>query len=460
VQYLHETCQKYEITDKIECNTDVEECRWLSSEKLWQVTLRHLVHGVGDLSSKDRLKKLESEGETAVYTSTEIVKARVVLSAVGGLVEPRGWPDDIPGIDNFEGSVFHSARWDYGVDLQDKDVVVVGTGCSAAQVCNHPVPTYKKQRLTCVQFVPKLTKAPYNAKSVTQLMRSPPWVVKRLTPPGGNSWWGKWSPVLLSNPMVFKLLRTLVFAGAEWDFRLFKNTEWSTKERRKYEAKLLRYIKRATPEKYHSILTPDYDVCCKRRIFDATWYPGLNDPSIELTTQPLRSVQERTVTIGPGTTYQGPPGSVYKGPTEERRIPADVIILANGFETTRWLHPLKVVGENGKDLVEEMAARGGAQAYQGTAMDGFPNFMLIFGPNTATGHSSVILASENMVHYAIKLLKPLLQGDVETIDVKHDAEVAYTQEMQSALKGTVFQSGGCSSWYFDNDSGWNSTMYP
>lgn len=442
VQYLQEVCEKYQITDKIQLNTDVEECRWLEDEKVWEVTLRHLVAGMGDLGSKDRQKVLAERGESFVFSSTEIVRAKMVISAVGGLVEPRGWPEDFPRYDTFKGPIFHSARWDHSVDFKDKNVVVVGTGCSAAQ------------------FVPKLTKAPYNAKSITQLMRSPPWVVPRLVPPFGHSNWQKWSPTVLSNvPGLLKTLRTLLFLLAEYDFRIFGSSEWSVKERKKVEIELLRHMKRTAPEKYHEILTPDYGVGCKRRIYDATWFPGLNDPNIDLTTQPLTSVHEHSVTIGPGRTYPSPKKTDSSVPMEEREIPADVIVLANGFDTTKWLHPLKVVGKNGKDLVQTMEERGGAQAYQGTAMDGFPNFFIIFGPNTATGHSSVILATENMVNYSLKFIKPVLEGDVETVDVKHEAEVSYTQDIQQKLKETIWYSGGCRSWYLTKD-GWNSTVYP
>jgi hypothetical protein len=161
------------------------------------------------------------------------------------------------------------------------------------------------------------------------------------------------------------------------------------------------------------------------------------------------------VVIGPGATY---PANATEQDYPEREIPADVIVLANGFDTTRWLHPLKVVGKGGQDLVQLMEERGGAQAYQGTAMDGFPNMFLIFGPNTATGHSSVVMASENMVNYSLNFIKLILNGDAKTVDVKKEAEMAYTAEMQEALKDTVWRSG-CASWYFTKD-GWNSTVYP
>ena len=206
------------------------------------------------------------------------------------------------------------------------------------------------------------------------------------------------------------------------------------------------------------MLTPDYGVCCKRLIFDATWFKSLHDEKIELTTLPLTHVHEKSVTIGPGRKYlkrQVKSNSL----NHKEDIPADVIILANGFEVLHWLHPLEVIGRSGKSLQEVFDERGGPQMYMGTAMDGFPNLFVIFGPNTVTGHSSVVLATENMVNYTLKLVEPILNGDAHFVEVKKEAEMAWTADIQKSLKSTIWHTGGCRSWYKGAD-GWNSTTYP
>ena len=446
VRYLHDTCEKYQIIDKIQLNTDVTEVRWLEDEELWEATLLHMVPGIGDLSFKERHKMIAEKGRGSVYIKEEKIKAKIFCSAAGALVEPHAWPDDIPGRDQFEGDVFHSARWDYNVNLRDKDVIVMGTGCSAAQ------------------FVPRLSKEPYNAKSVTQVMRSPPWVVPR---PGpvldlvSRKNWEKWTPRIFPRiPGLGRAYRTLLFCLAEVEFFLiFTGKESAVKFRKDLEAKLLRHMKGVVPEKYHEILEPDYSVGCKRRIFDAFWLESLNDPKIDLTTQPITSLQPKGVTLGPGRSYPPPENKASKAPTDERHLPADVIILANGFELTTWLSPLRVIGKGGAIMQEVWDERGGPQAYMGNAMDGFPNFFIIFGPNTATGHSSVILASENMVEYTLKFIKQILRKDVKTFDVKKEKEIAWTKDMQEHLKGTVLNTGGCHSWY-KTENGWNATAYP
>ncbi|CZR60949.1 related to ACB 4-hydroxyacetophenone monooxygenase [Phialocephala subalpina] len=441
VKYLQGVCDQYEIVDKFQLNTDVRECRWLESEQVWELTLEHLMTGYGDLSEYDRAEKIRENGRELVYVSEEKIRAKVVVSCVGGLVEPKVWPEKIPGKDKFQGEIFHSARWRYDVDMKDKDVVVVGSGCSAAQ------------------FVPRLT-SEYGAKSVTQLMRSPPWVVPKTIPPLGNKGWEKWSPWLNTHiPGFNKAIRFMIAAGAEYDWRLFGSGDYHEKERRKLETQLLARMKSIVPEKYHEILTPNYGVGCKRRIFDKTWFESLNGPAVELTTLPLTSIGEKTVTLGPGRTYPDAKDTTSSAPSHEVTIPADVIVLANGFETTKWLHPLDITGRGGKKLHDVYDERGGAQMYMGMALDGFPNFFTIFGPNTATGHSSVILASENMINMSLKFIGPMLKGDVAVTEIKKEAELEWARDTQAALKKRVWNTGGCMSWY-QTEAGWNSTVYP
>ncbi len=404
--------------------------------------MAHLVAGVGDLSAKDRQQQIQDQGARSVYLGQETVKAKIVVSGAGAFVEPKSFPDSIPGREKFEGKIFHSARWDYDVDLAGKDVVVVGTGCSAAQ------------------FVPKIIKAPYNVKSVTQLMRSPPWVVPVLMP-FGIELWEKWAPILFGRmPGLARVARTLVFLLLERDFHtLFSNTPKKEKGRKAMESELNAYMKRIVPVKYHKVLTPNYQLGCKRRIVDRGWFESFHDPKVELTTRPLISLQTRGVLLGAEPSETNVQIKKKIAHNDEVELPAEVVILANGFDLTTWLHPLQVRGKGATLMQDVWDERGGAQAYMGITMDGFPNFFMIFGPNTATGHSSVILASENAIEYSLKFIKKILDGDVKTVEVKKEAEIEWTRKTQEKLRGTVYNSGGCLSWYKHTDD-WNSTTYP
>lgn len=376
---------------------------------------------------------------------TETVRAKIVVSGVGGLVEPKTWPKDIPGIENFEGDIIHTARWNHQVDLRGKDVVVIGSGCSAAQV------------------VPELVSPRINAKSVTQLMRTPPWVQPDLIPPALMPAWERYSPVLMRNvPGLALLLRIVIFLLAELDFfQMFLDNGFGRRRRPVIEKRFMDNMRAHVPAKYHEILTPNYSLGCKRRIINNDWYRSLQSPRVKLTTLPLTSVQSNSVTIGPGSHYP-PPSHKTNGnvlSTEIRQVPADAIILANGYQTNKFLHPLRVVGKDGKSLDEVWDERGGAQAYMNIAMDKFPNFFMIFGPNSATGHTSVIFASENAINYSLKFIKPILDGIVSTYEVTEEAERNWTNKLQSALQNTVFKRGGCLSWY-QTEGGWNSSTYP
>jgi cation diffusion facilitator CzcD-associated flavoprotein CzcO len=97
--------------------------------------------------------------------------------------------------------------------------------------------------------------------------------------------------------------------------------------------------------------------------------------------------------------------------------------------------------------------------YMGTAMDGFPNFYTLFGPNTVTGHTSVIFASECMVNLSLNFIGPVLAGDADLIEIKKEAEVEWARDTQAALKRRVWNTGGCTNWY-QSKEGWNSTAYP
>lgn len=219
----------------------------------------------------------------------------------------------------------------------------------------------------------------------------------------------------------------------------------------------MQYMKQTVPEKYHDVLTPKYGVGCKRRVFDHTWFTGLNNPKLELTTSQLVSVQPSAVTLKSMKSDIAQKGDKADS-ADYKEIPTDVIVLANGFDVGDWVHPLKIIGRNGQSLHDVWRERGGAQAYLGTAMDGFPNFFIIFGPNTGTGHSSVILAIENMVSYALKFIGPILKGDVAIVEVKYEAEASYTRDIQEKTKKMITTTAGCRNWYIRD--GWDSVMYP
>ena len=432
VKYLHGVAAKYQITDKIQLETDVTELRYIDREEEWEVTLSYLAPGMGDLSEAQRQEKVANEGRKSVYLKQEKVRAKIVLSCVGILVEPNTWPTNIPGRETFRGRILHSARWQDDIDFRDKDIVVLGSGCSAAQV------------------VPSLLEEPFSVNSVTQIMRTAPWVMPRLPEPFGKANYARYAPIIFRYfPILGYLIRVSLYLLVEviW-FTVFqqKNVKW----RAKIEASTLERMHSIIPKKYRSIMTPNYSYGCKRRVFDNAWLESMSKSNFDLTTRHLKSLEPNGVVLGIN------PSDSDK-PTKDIRISADIIVLANGFEALRWFHPLKVYGREGRSLHDIWDQRGGPQAYMGTAMDGFPNFFIATGPNTANGHSSLILESENITEYILRIIEPVLKGNALYVEPKKEAENRWTADIQQQLKKTVFP--GCASWYQD-EKGWNSTMYP
>jgi cation diffusion facilitator CzcD-associated flavoprotein CzcO len=443
-EYLVGVCAKYGIVDKIQLNTEIRQVRWLEDEAEWEIILAHLSPGAGDWSTRDRQAKVAAEGEQSTYLRTEVARAKIVVSAAGGLLEPNGWPSDIPGLDTFEGEIVHTARWGSDLNLSGKDVIVVGTGCSAAQL------------------VPQLVRPPCNAKSVTQLMRSPPWVHPPVFTPFEVKLSERYAPGLMQHiPGLAGLVRFGLFCYTEhhW-FQLLADNAYSRRQRPRVQERLLRYMRETVPEKYHEMLTPDYRLGCKRRIFDAEWFRSLQEPNIDLTTLPLTRIHPKSVTLGPGRHYPPMSKTDSQVPTNEVQLPADMIILANGYESGSWTHRFHILGKGGRRMHEVWAERGGPQAYLGIAMDQFPNFFMIYGPNTSTGHSSIILTTENAVNYCLRFIKPILRGDVSMYEVREDAERSWANLVQTGVRRTVLHDVGCSSWYKTQGSDWNSMAYP
>ncbi|KIX08108.1 uncharacterized protein Z518_02764 [Rhinocladiella mackenziei CBS 650.93] len=185
-------------------------------------------------------------------------------------------------------------------------------------------------------------------------------------------------------------------------------------------------------------MTPDYEVLCNGRVMDEGWFASLQKPNVGITTLPITSIQPRSVTLGPGRHYPPMSKSSSTAPTEARIIPADVIIMAGGYDTNQWRHPLDITGRNGRSPYKNMGGAGWE-----------PQHIL----------ELVILARESMVNYNLSFTGPILRGDVDMYEVKESMELKRTSDLQKVLKNSLFPSSGCKSWDVGAD-GWNSTVYP
>lgn len=341
-----------------------------------------------------------------VETSQGPIVADVLISACGGLTEPL-YPDS-PGIADFSGRAMHTARWDHSVDVCGKRVAVVGTGASAIQV------------------VPAI--AP-DAAEVVVMQRTPPWVMPRRDR-AVPQWYRAF---LAAFPPAQRAMRGLTSWAREAQLISFTRqgafrAMGERIARRHLEAQV-------TDPALRERLTPRYDLGCKRILLSDDYYPALT---------------RANVTVAPGLERVTTTGVVDADGDEH---PVDIIVWATGFKVLEPPLADRVVGREGQTLAQAFA-RNDMSAYKGTTVAGFPNLYILQGPNTGLGHSSVLLMSEAQIDY---LVPAVASGLVVEVDPSHQR--AYVEDIDRRLATTVWQRGGCRSWY-QNGHGRNVALWP
>lgn len=336
--------------------------------------------------------------------------AKIVISAIGALHIPA--IPTLAGIEAFEGAVFHSATWDHSFDLAGKRVAVVGTGASA------------------VQFVPEIVG---KLERLTLFQRTAPWVLPKLDRPVGRK-----AKAFLGFAPARLAYRLWLFGVHEFRHRVFRGQK---KMVELAEGMALRNLKRAVKDPaLRETLTPDYRIGCKRILQSNDYFPALARDNAEVVTDGIAEVRPRSIVTCDGT---------------ER--PVDAIIFGTGFHTTDSFAHLDIRGRDGVSLAD-LWSRGMA-AHLGTAIAGFPNLFMLLGPNTGLGHNSVVLMIEAQADYVVRRLKDMQRQGLATIEARQEAQDGFAAEMEKRLSATVWQAGGCRSWYQDA-SGRNTTLWP
>lgn len=243
-------------------------------------------------------------------------------------------------------------------------------------------------------------------------------------------------------PFATRIYRGLLAWGLEKTFYSFYMNTAGAALRIEIKRNTFKYIEEEAPAEYREILKPNYEPGCKRRVNTLDYLKMLHSPNMHLAKENVTEIGKNSVTTAEGHTY-----------------PADVLVYATGFQTQRWLYPMEVRGSNGRSLQESWEQAGGAEAYKGTVVTGFPNFFVLYGPNAATGQHSVIFHSECQINYSCRLLKPILKGKADSLDVKAEAQKRDLSWVHQNLKNLVFNSG-CASWWMDPETGKNTFIYP
>jgi cation diffusion facilitator CzcD-associated flavoprotein CzcO len=379
--YLERTADEYGVIERIQFDTEVLEADWDEQETRWHVT-----------------------------TTRGRYSARVLIAGAGPLHEPK--LPDLPGLSEFKGTVFHSARWLHDHDLTGRNVAVVGTGSSA------------------IQFVPKIQP---QVGRLHLFQRTAPWVIPkfdRSIPPAERAFFER-------HPKAQRALRQVLYHVLELTQLAQRRPRVMQRIQKVVGLHLRRQVK--DPELRRQ-LTPNFTLGCKRLLLSNTYYPALTQPNVELVPHAVTEVRENSVIGADGI---------------EREV--DTIIFGTGFHVTDPPISARVRDASGRSIAESWA--GSPRGYLGTTVTGYPNFFLLIGPNLGNGHTSAIVLIEAQLSYIIDALKTMRSRSVASVEVRRDVQEAWNERVQAALAGTVWNAGGCQSYYLDAN-GTNSTIYP
>jgi cation diffusion facilitator CzcD-associated flavoprotein CzcO len=353
----------------------------------------------------------EDAGHWDIETTGGNWTATVLIDGTGPLSDPS--LPAIPGIESFEGTYFHSARWNHEHDLTGERVAVIGTGASA------------------IQIVPQI--APRTGQ-LTLFQRTPPWVMPRRD-----------RPLTSLERRVYRALpaaQLAMRAGIYWareGFVLPFNGNLPMRAIAKRIA-LAHLHGQVRDPKLRAKLEPDYEIGCKRILISNDYYPALCRENVDVVAEGVAEIRPHSIVGSDGT---------------EREV--DAIVFATGFHVTDSPTFARIRGVHGRSMADSF--EGSPRAYKGTTIAGFPNFFRITGPNTGLGHNSIVFMIESQANYVADALRLMEQRSVGALEVRSDAQNAYNRWIDERLEGTVWSEGGCASWYIDA-KGRNSTIWP
>ncbi|NKQ54711.1 NAD(P)/FAD-dependent oxidoreductase [Amycolatopsis sp. K13G38] len=337
-------------------------------------------------------------------------EARVLVGAIGPFSEPS--VPDMPGLDRFGGATFHSSAWDHDQDLDGSRIAVIGTGASA------------------VQIIPRLQP---KAGRLTVFQRTPTWIM----PHPDRRVSGLPKRLLDQVPAALRAARTGLDLVQEALVPGLVYRPWLLKG---MEAVARAHLHRQVRDPgLRAKLTPSYAFGCKRPTFSNAYYPALAAPNTDVVTSPIREIREKGIVTEDGTEHE-----------------VDAIVFSTGFKMTDHPGYRRFHGTGGRSLAEMW--NGGPRAYLGTTVAGFPNFFLLLGPNSVV-YTSQVVTIEAQVAYIVSCLKEMDHGDLAALEVREEAQRDFVRWVDRGLRGSVWNTGGCRSYYLD-ETGRNFTFYP
>ncbi len=366
LRYLEHVADKYQMLPRCRFGVEICSARWDQDRSVWHLQT----------------------------TADQHLEANIVISAIG-MFNDIATPD-IPGLEEFAGTRFHTARWPEDHDLTGERVAVIGSAASA------------------VQTIPEI--APLVAH-LDVYQRTPQWVLPKADEPFTEQELQRFR----EDPDAVPAQREKIYAQLEATI-LFDDAEMLAES----EAAGLRNLAQVEDPDLRRRLTPSMRYGCRRPLLSNCYYPAFNRPNVELVDCGIERIETNGIVDGNGRTR-----------------PTDTIILATGFETTRFLSSIDVTGRDGLHIRD--AWRDGAQAYRGITTAGFPNLFMIYGPNTNNG--SLIYMLELEVAYIIRHIRDMIRNDLAWIDVRPEFMDTYNTQLQQDIAGVTVWAADCRGYY-------------
>ena len=345
-----------------------------------------------------------------LQTSKGAYQAKTVIFTTGPITEPS--MPKLKGIETFKGEMFHSARWNHDYDLTGKRIAVIGTGASA------------------IQFIPQVQPL---AKQLIVFQRTAPWVLPKADMELNQTAKG----IISRFPVIQQTWRNSIaqiLNGINFGLRnpkVLEPVNFLSKQLLKLQIK---------NEKLRKDVTPNFTIGCKRLLFANNYYPALQQDNVSLVPHGLVEIDGNTVIAANGERHE-----------------VDVIIWGTGFEVSHPPIGKRVYDANGQILAERWK-NSSPEAYLGASIEHVPNAFLVLGPNILV-YDSFIGIAEAQVGYIVDGLLKMRDQKFTRFEIKGEVIAQHNQRLQKHLKTTVFNAGGCKSYYLD-ENGRNFAAWP
>ncbi len=372
--YFEDVARRYGVEQRIQFGKEISRCAF--EDGRWKVELDDGTTDVGDF----------------------------IIAATGVLHHPA-YPD-IEGLDSFEGTTFHSARWNHDVPLAGKRVGVIGTGSTAIQITGALVDEVEEFSLfqRTAQWIMPIQNPAYSDEEKAEF-REHPESMEQIRQEVTRQFIDGFANILgdVDSPLLVGIHETCK-----------SNLEENVKD----------------PE-LREKLRPNYRAACKRLIMSENFYDAIQRPNANLVSEGIERIEKNGVRTSDGKLHE-----------------LDVLVLATGFRVDRFMRPMEVVGRGGKTL--EQAWSDGPFAYMAITVPDFPNLFMLNGPNGPVGNFSLIDVAEMQFSYIMQLVDQIRSGACKELSPSQDAMEQFDADRKKAAMKTIWASG-CNSWYLDAD---------